>query len=217
MRFSVSIVSSNPIACEGLSRIMESEGAQVMSSSSSVEELVFIDATVPDLVIIDLPSGEEQVEALENLSHGKAVVLAESFDRRTMVECFARGAHGYLIKDISCEALMASLDLAFLGEKLFPTNLADAILQDLLSDSVVADHQSASGDAQLSQREHQVLNCLMEGDSNKAIARKLEVTEPTIKVHVKAILRKLKLENRTQAALWGQSQGLGTQAMESLD
>jgi two-component system, NarL family, nitrate/nitrite response regulator NarL len=215
MQFSVSILGSNPIACLGLSRIIESEGARVMSSSFRVEELVSNDAALSDLIVIDLPSREEQWEALDKLIQRKTVVLVETFNYRAMVGCFSRGAHGYLVKDISCEALMASLHLASLGQKIFPPNLADAIPQDLLSASVGADYKSALDDTNLTEREHCVLNLLVEGHSNKAIARKLEAAESTIKVHVKAIFRKLEVGNRTQAALWGKSRGFGTHAMES--
>src|SRR5258707_4541820 len=56
---------------------------------------------------------------------------------------------------------------------------------------------------QLSTREKSILRCLIEGDSNKCIARKIDIAEATVKVHVKAILRKIRVQNRTQAAIWG--------------
>lgn len=215
MRFSVSILSSNSIACLGLAHIIQSEGARVISSSFRVEELVSDDTALPDLFVVDVPGREEQLEALDKLNHRKTVVLVDSFDYRTMADCFARGAHGYLVKDISCAALMGSLHLASLGQKIFPPDFADAIPQELLSASCGAGHQSALDDAKLTEREHSVLNFLIEGHSNKAIAGKLDVAESTVKVHVKAIFRKLKVDNRTQAALWGRSKGFGTQVMES--
>ena len=55
----------------------------------------------------------------------------------------------------------------------------------------------------LSPREKSILRCLVNGDSNKCIARKIDITEATVKVHVKAILRKIRVQNRTQAAIWG--------------
>ena len=56
---------------------------------------------------------------------------------------------------------------------------------------------------QLSPRELVILRCLIEGNSNKGIARKIDIAEATVKVHVKAILRKIRVQNRTQAAIWG--------------
>ena len=60
---------------------------------------------------------------------------------------------------------------------------------------------------QLSSREESVLRCLIKGDSNKRIARKMDIAEATVKVHVKAILRKIRVQNRTQAAIWGMNNG----------
>ena len=60
----------------------------------------------------------------------------------------------------------------------------------------------------LSPREKSILRCLIEGDSNKCIARKIDIAEATVKVHVKAILRKIRVQNRTQAAIWGMNNGL---------
>src|SRR5258707_8839975 len=60
---------------------------------------------------------------------------------------------------------------------------------------------------QLSTREKSILRCLIEGDSNKCIARKIDIAEATVKVHVKAILRKIRVQNRTQAAIWGMNNG----------
>src|SRR4030088_2616482 len=60
---------------------------------------------------------------------------------------------------------------------------------------------------QLSPREKSILHCLSEGDSNKCIARKIDIAEATVKAHVKAILRKIRVQNRTQAAIWGMNNG----------
>ena len=65
---------------------------------------------------------------------------------------------------------------------------------------------------QLSPRENSILRCLIEGDSNKCIARKIDIAEATVKVHVKAILRKIRVQNRTQAAIWGMNNGSLTKA-----
>ena len=62
----------------------------------------------------------------------------------------------------------------------------------------------------LSPQEKVILRCIIEGESNKCIARKIDVTEATVKVHVKAILRKLRVQNRTQAAIWGRNNGSHT-------
>jgi two-component system, NarL family, nitrate/nitrite response regulator NarL len=111
------------------------------------------------------------------------------------------GAKGFLPKDISAEALEMSLALILLGEDIFTT---PASLKVSLSPP---QRMAASKDlrAPLSQKETVILKCLETGLSNKGIARELGMAEATVKVHIKAILRKINVENRTQAAVWSMS------------
>ena len=109
---------------------------------------------------------------------------------------------------------MKSLDLVMLGETVFPSIILDLVRRQAASpEPEVAESQpiiAAIGDEepvpkQLSVRETVILRCLMQGDSNKLIARKFDIAEATVKVHVKAILRKIQAKNRTQAAIWAAS------------
>ena len=92
-----------------------------------------------------------------------------------------------------------------LGEKVFPTHLA-ALLVNGMADTPPARVTTSHG---LSEREGQVLQCLVHGDSNKMIGNRLNITEATIKVHMKSLLRKINATNRTQAAIWAMKNGLG--------
>jgi two-component system nitrate/nitrite response regulator NarL len=110
------------------------------------------------------------------------------------------GADGFLIKNVSPEALIQSLQLIMLGEKVFPTNLASM----LLDMNAVSPQHSVRG---LSPREQEILQALVTGASNKLIAIKLGITEATVKVHLKTLLRKIDVNNRTQAAIWAMNNG----------
>jgi two-component system nitrate/nitrite response regulator NarL len=108
-----------------------------------------------------------------------------------------------------------------MGETVYPPAFLSFVLDpeiNHLDEAVPRDEQEqeqailiATGDAiaspQLSPREKSILRCLVEGDSNKCIARKIDIAEATVKVHVKAILRKIRVQNRTQAAIWGMKNG----------
>ncbi|MEO0061558.1 MAG: hypothetical protein RLZZ08_118 [Pseudomonadota bacterium] len=213
MGFSVSIINPSQIAREGLSRIMNDGGLSVASSLPSVESFDDVDG-LGDLVLIDLPNPADQITSIETLSQmysdARPVVLAEKFDYAAMVNCFEQGAQGYAVKNIPCTTLIAMLQVAALGHKVMPSDLADLLRR---AGSVMPDAPAETdvriGEANLSHREHDVLCCLMAGYPNKLIARKLEVSEATVKVHVKAILRKLNVMNRTQAAIWATSKGIG--------
>jgi two-component system nitrate/nitrite response regulator NarL len=215
----VSIVNPNQISREGLRRILLDGGVTVVAACSGVHELRDLPAEDNHLVLIDVPALTDQLAALEALaeldSGARPVILAEAFDLELMLSCFESGARGYAVKDMECAALIALLQLAALGHKVMPSDVADALNgTEGMRKTPAPSIQLPASSAKLSQREHEVLCCLMAGYSNKRVARTLCVSEATVKVHVKAILRKLNVMNRTQAAMWATSQGLSGHVQE---
>jgi two-component system nitrate/nitrite response regulator NarL len=103
---------------------------------------------------------------------------------------------GILTYDLSAGALVRSLLLIASGERVFPHDLA------LGRKSTAPSFEHRSNDARLSPREKEMLSHLVGGHSNKVIARHLGITEATVKVHLKSVQRKIRVENRTQAAIW---------------
>jgi two-component system nitrate/nitrite response regulator NarL len=128
------------------------------------------------------------------------VVLADGLSVEALRAAMGGGADGFLSKSVSPEALIQSLQLVLLGEKVFPTNLA-AMLLDMNAPSPL---NSVRG---MTRREHEILQALVTGASNKMIAIKLGITEATVKVHLKTLLRKIDVNNRTQAAIWAMNNG----------
>jgi two-component system nitrate/nitrite response regulator NarL len=112
----------------------------------------------------------------------------------------AAGADGFLAKTVSPEALVQSLQLVMMGEKVYPTNLASLLAEA----GAPVPQDSLRG---LSAREQEILHLLVTGASNKAIAIRLGITEATVKVHLKTVLRKVDVGNRTQAAVWALNNG----------
>jgi DNA-binding NarL/FixJ family response regulator len=103
---------------------------------------------------------------------------------------------GILTYDLSADALVRSLLLISSGERVFPHDLA------LGRKSAAPSSAHQSNDARLSPREKEILSHLMAGHSNKLIARHLGIAEATVKVHLKSVQRKIRVDNRTQAAIW---------------
>jgi two-component system, NarL family, nitrate/nitrite response regulator NarL len=113
-----------------------------------------------------------------------------------------------------CEAFVKALELVMLGETILPLELLSFFRKTLSAEAQLKTTQDVVGIApgfppvkkddlpSLSFRETCILRCIVDGASNKIIARKLDITEATVKVHVKAILRKIRVHNRTQAAIW---------------
>jgi two-component system, NarL family, nitrate/nitrite response regulator NarL len=136
----------------------------------------------------------------------KVVLLTDQVTSEWLDKAVQAGASGFLPKDISADALRFSLELVLLGEQIFPT------LHSLLEPrfhAVPAVRPSAPDNhvrpIPISVRENQILGCLVNGLPNKTIARHLDIAEATVKVHLKALLRKINVRNRTQAAIWGLS------------
>src|SRR3546814_2865264 len=105
-----------------------------------------------------------------------------------------------LVKEISCEPLISSLHWVALGEKVMPTQIARTVANGVAGFKRNNWRESIA-DVNWSEREVEILRCLILGYANKVISRRLDISEATVKVHVKAILRKLRVSNRTQAEI----------------
>jgi two-component system nitrate/nitrite response regulator NarL len=133
-----------------------------------------------------------------------------------MVAAFQAGANVYFDSEEARDAFIKALELVMLGETILPPELLSYV-RDTQEEAPPKPQQHAAriaaevpqvteGDwPQLSFRESCILRCIVEGASNKVIARQIDIAEATVKVHVKAILRKVRVRNRTQAAIWAMS------------
>ncbi len=134
----------------------------------------------------------------------RIVILSSHSDLEFISAAFSAGADGFLARDILPVTLLSSLNMVMAGEKicpaLVPTMFSSQSSRIERSESVMAGN--------LSQRETQILKHLANGETNKQIANTHNIAEATVKVHVKTILRKLSLANRTQAAIWAINKGL---------
>ncbi len=128
------------------------------------------------------------------------LVLSDHYDQSYMRAVLSHGADGYLLKTMPAAALLASLELAAAGHGVLPANAVMAFAEGRAAPSAAA--APAPQARCLSDREAEIAGFIALGESNKAIARRIGITESTVKVHVKAVLRKLRVRNRTQAALW---------------
>ncbi|MBO9623909.1 MAG: response regulator transcription factor [Sphingomonas sp.] len=205
----VALLGHNSIIREGLSRILAEANFNVTQSVDSASRLS--DAEDDLLIIVDGGFEGDDAEGIthlrEQLPNTKVVLLSETFDLPAMVCAFRAGVHGYIVKEISCEPLIASLRLVAMGEKVMPSNLADVLPLHSGGNLHERDRETLAN-ANLSARELEILTFLIMGCPNKVISRRLSISEATVKVHVKGILRKLCVRNRTQAAIRAVNAGL---------
>jgi two-component system, NarL family, nitrate/nitrite response regulator NarL len=198
------LIESNRLFRQGLKHLLSGTSFEVGAEFNTVELALEAGETgaAPDLVISGQPIRDEaELRALrEAFPTARIVVLADDLSVDVLRAAMGGGADGFLIKTMSPEALIQSLQLVMLGEKVFPTNLA-AMLLDM---TAAGPQHSVRG---LSPREQEILQALVTGASNKMIANKLGITEATVKVHLKTLLRKIDVHNRTQAAIWAMNNG----------
>jgi two-component system nitrate/nitrite response regulator NarL len=135
----------------------------------------------------------------------RIIALAPEVSQAMLDALINNGVGGVLSSDISVAALRYSIEIVMLGERIVPTVLSSSAGVSARTPSTGSD-TSQLGD-HLSGRERQILHYLMDGLPNKLIARHLDISEATIKVHLKMLLRKLRIHNRTQAAVWALNHG----------
>lgn len=172
-----------------------------------------LDGRVPDgddLLIVFRgvhPDEIEQVGALHSYyPMARFVLLDTSFELETVIVAIRNGFDGCILENEPPDIVIASLQLASMGQKVIPPAIAE-LLFDRHGERQEEDHLRVE-DAHLSEREREIVGYLVRGATNKVISRSLNIAEATVKVHVKAVLRKLHLHNRTQAAIWGIASGI---------
>ena len=234
--FATVLVGPSALLREGLTRILGAADFRIIASSSTVDDAVLTALARHRSVLLVVESGDDlsgavrQVELFkERHPEGRVAVLADHNQPSDILSAFRADAHAYFMKVAPCDAFIKSLELVMLGETIVPAAVlsmihADEDDNDDENEAVVHDVREAAGEyleaegsdmPRLSARERCILNCLIKGDSNKGIARKIEVAEATVKVHVKAILRKIRVHNRTQAAIWAMNNGLSISGMDN--
>ena len=195
---------------EGLKVLLRNSQFVICGEATSVEHARELRATIPDvkLILINIGMGAAIGSAItelrELLPEARTVVLTDELNMNDLMTALEAGTDGYLLQDLSPQALAQSLGLVMLGEKVLPTRLAQVLVGDLGSSYRVTRATSVVG---LSDREAQILRCLVNGDPNKVIANRLDITEGTVKVHLKGMLKKINVSNRTQAAIWALHHG----------
>jgi two-component system nitrate/nitrite response regulator NarL len=209
----VFLVGGSDLFRRGLRGFLEGSAFEAVGEFTHYQDCVAAAGKAPDpALIVYVSSGviEETASAVDALlgAHDAArlLLLSSAMSVAELGACLRMGARGYLLSTISKDALIHSLALIRLGETVFPSDLAHALMSggDGLND---AGEQRRL--TELTLREVDILQCLTEGLSNKQIARRLGIREATVKIHVKSLIGKLGVANRTQAALWGVRAGVG--------
>ena len=248
------IVDSCQLFREGVAAILRQSCYEVVATAASIVNAHAQVGSVKaiDLLIlgVDPQDSEKQFAALHLLrdqdTRTRTVLLLPACTAETLATVMLNRANGVILKDVSAQTLVATLDLVMRGQHVLPLAAAMQIFACLqpmraapatVPTSISAPPEEArvfgtagqvtskvveapgvqttlqaTRNFSLSDRETQILQCLVEGCANKLIARRLGIAEATVKVHIKGLLRKINVSNRTQAAIWALNQSVTTQS-----
>ncbi len=204
----VLLIDDHALFRMGLGELLERRGIEVVAAEGDCERgIALVGNLGPDVVLLDMRmpsmSGIEVLRALrERDARMPIVMLTTSRDEQDVVQSLQGGANGYLLKDMEPDALIDALEQIVSGQTVVAPELAGVLARAVQGESAPPANEAAPQDlAELTPREHEILCLLADGQSNKVIARNLGISDGTVKLHVKSILRKLQVHSRVEAAV----------------
>jgi two-component system nitrate/nitrite response regulator NarL len=189
----------------GLRELLERRGIEVVGAVGECDEGIRrVTETAPDVVLLDMrmpkASGLDVLRQLRAAEQTMPVaMLTTSDEERDLIESLQVGAQGYLLKDMEPDELISALEQIVAGHTVVAKELTGTLAKAVKGDA--ADVEPKPAFSALTPRELQILRHVAEGKSNKSIARELGISDGTVKLHVKAILRKLNVHSRVEAAV----------------
>jgi two-component system nitrate/nitrite response regulator NarL len=207
----VLLIDNHPLFRFGAAQLIANqEDFEVIGEAGRCEDGVALAEDLkPDIVLMDLNEGKV-FEALSRIKEASddtdVIVLTASDAEHDVLRAVRAGVKGYLLKGSQPDEILEKLRLASRGHTVFTETLMDLLLSAMRdgTPSVRTDPDC------LTAREKQILELIASGQSNKNIARKLNISDGTVKVHVKNILRKLNLKSRLEAAVWALRPKMGS-------
>ena len=207
------IADDHSLFRDGLRSLLLAEGHEVVGEAKNGREAVDLARTLkPDLVLMDLQMPElDGIAATRELSAAvpeiKIVILTASEEEAKLFDAIKSGAQGYLLKNLEAEAFFEMLERAHRGEPALTPALARKLLQEFAKPPEAA--VPVTEQETLTAREREVLELMVEGvTSNRKLAKRLGLSENTVKFHVRNILDKLRLHNRAEVVGYALRHGI---------
>ena len=202
-RQTVLVIDDHPLVRNGLRRLFElGEDFQfVGEAADGATGLDLAKQLNPDLIVLDISmKGMNGIETLKAIKaadlDSQVIMLTYSDDEDILMSALRGGADGFLLK---------SMDIDEVCEKLGSASQGKLVLSEELVDKLVRAQRKKGHltDPGLTDREWEIVNLIVEGLANKAIARRLDITEGTVKQHIKNVFKKTNLHSRLEVAIWG--------------
>jgi NarL family two-component system response regulator LiaR len=206
----VLIVDDHTVVRDGLYALLSVEpGIEVVGSAADGEEAVQLAQTLnPDIILLDLVMPRKDgVQAINEIKQTnpeiKILVLTSFAENHQVYSAIKSGAIGYLMKDSSADELIAAIHDTYENKPVLQPEIARKLMRDIQTQE---DEKSPKNT--LTDREIEILRHVALGKTNQEIADELVVSERTVRTHITNILAKLRLSNRTQAALYALREGI---------
>jgi len=208
----VLVIDDHTLFRDGLQSLLSARNIDVVGAIGDGRKGVELAQELkPDIVLLDV-----RMPTLDGISVLRLIMetapdypitlLTTSTDERDLLEALRAGARGYLLKDMEPDQLVQSLRDIVDGQTVVAPNLTHVLAQVVQGKVAIPDNENTPFDS-LTPRESEILMLLAEGQSNKLIARNLGISDGTVKLHVKAILRKLQVHSRVEAAVMAVENG----------
>ncbi|HGD3309358.1 TPA: two-component system response regulator NarL [Proteus mirabilis] len=195
------LIDDHPMLRNGVKQLLSLDTTLTVvgEAGDGIQGVKLAEELDPDLILLDLNMpGMNGFETLDQLRlrslSGRIVVFSVSNYSDDLITALKRGADGYLLKDMEPEELLAALKQAAAGKMVVSPTLTPILAQSLREDRSEGERDID----QLTPRERDILKLIAQGLSNKMI----DITESTVKVHVKHLLKKMKLKSRVEVAVW---------------
>lgn len=211
-KHTILVIDDHPLFRKGIADLiaMDDSLTFVGEASSGEEGLALARQLNPEVILLDLNmkgiSGIETLNALkaDDELDARVIMLTVSDSEEDVITALRNGADGYLLKDMEPEEILQQVATAAAGRVVISDRLTELLALALREENRPRD----PGQAGLTERERQILRLIARGLSNKLIARDLDITVGTVKVHIKHILKKLNLRSRVEAAVLAVSKGV---------
>lgn len=202
---SIMLVDDHPLLRKGLRQLITpgDDMEVVAEASNGADAITLANEHDPDLILMDLNmQGMDGLETLRRMREdgisSRIVMLTVSDADEDVLNAISSGADGYLLKDMEPEEMLAQIERALTGKMVLSESVTQVLATAIRNPLVKQDIEKDS----LTQREWEILKLIAKGMSNKLIARELNISDGTVKVHVKHLLKKLHLRSRVEAAVW---------------
>lgn len=204
-RTKIFVIDDHPLFRKGVIQLLKlSANFETVGEAGTYDGAITgVKQSEPDIVLLDLNmKGTSGIEILSSIKEFdpsiKVIMLTVSDSPEDLLQAIKTGADGYLLKDLEPEEILDNINRACEGQIVLSSELT-AVLADALKDNTQKPRRSLSA---FTEKELAVLKGISQGLSNKLIARQMNISDGTVKVHVKHILKKLNFHSRVEAAIW---------------